>query len=170
MLKCDWELFAQADAPPPVIRINWSSSFYYPLNYREGFTTICSNVEEAGAEAIICSLFLEEKDTRQLEVNNVELFSEFVRQKEKPGIPLIGECCVVEHPEKTPQQVHDKVERISRIMAELGADSMKTFFTGDSFQCSFALFLEWRSYVTKRQGLWIWSVVFLSGSRGQSKL
>ena len=127
---------AKPNAPVPVVRINWTSSFYYPLNYREGFTTICTNVEEAveaGAEAIICSLFLEEKDNRQMEVNNVKIFSEIVRQKEKLGIPLIGECYVVEHAEKTKQQVHDKVKRISRIMSELGADLIKTFYTGNKF-------------------------------------
>ena len=31
----------------PVVRINWSASFYYPLEYREGFTTIATTVEEA---------------------------------------------------------------------------------------------------------------------------
>jgi DhnA family fructose-bisphosphate aldolase class Ia len=30
-------------------------------------------------------------------------------------------------------EVHKKVKRISRIMAELGADLVKTFFTGDDF-------------------------------------
>ena len=62
-----------------------------------------------------------------METDNVAVFVEIVRQKEKLGIPLIGECYVVEHEEKTPQQVHDKVKRISRIMAELGADFIKTF-------------------------------------------
>ncbi len=136
MLKRNWDLFGKVNAPAPVVRINWSSSFYYPLEYREGFTAICTNVEEAveaGAEAVICSLFLEEKDNRQMEVNNVSIFSEVVRQKEKLGIPLIGECYVVEHKEKTKQQVHDKVKRISRIMAELGADLIKTFYTGEKF-------------------------------------
>jgi len=136
MLKRNWDMFAKTDSPTPVVRINWSSSFYYPLNYREGFTTICTNVEEAveaGAQAIICSLFLEEENNRAMEVKNVEIFSEVVRQKEKLGIPLIGECYVVEHQERTAQQVHDKVKRISRIMAELGADFIKTFFTGDKF-------------------------------------
>jgi len=135
MLKRNWDLFAKVNSPSPVVRINWSSSFYYPLNYREGYTTICTNVEEAveaGGEAVICSLFLEEDD-RAMEVNNVAIFSEVVRQKEKLGIPLIGECYVVEHDEKTEQQVHDKVKRISRIMAELGADLVKTFYTGDRF-------------------------------------
>jgi DhnA family fructose-bisphosphate aldolase class Ia len=56
-----------------------------------------------------------------------------VRQKERLGIPLIGEAYVVEHKERTPDQVHMKVKRVSRIMAELGADLVKTFFTGERF-------------------------------------
>ena len=106
MLQRNWDLFGKTNSPTPVVRINWTSSFYYPLGYKEGHTTICTNVEEAaeaGAEAIICSLFLEEKDNRAMEVNNVSIFSEVVRQKEKLGIPLIGECYVVEHKEKTKQ-------------------------------------------------------------------
>lgn len=136
MLERNWSLFASAPAPVPVVRINWSASFYYPLAYREGFTTIATTVEEAvraGAGAVICSLFLEEKDDRARETRNVEIFTEVVRQKERLGIPLIGECYVVEHQEKTADEVHAKVKRISRIMAEMGADLIKTFYTGPKF-------------------------------------
>ena len=136
MLERNWPLFAAAPAPVPVVRINWSASFYYPLEYREGFTTIATTVEEAvcaGAGAVICSLFLEEKDDRARETRNVEIFTEVVRQKERLGIPLIGECYVVEHQEKTADEVHAKVKRISRIMAEMGADLIKTFYTGPKF-------------------------------------
>jgi DhnA family fructose-bisphosphate aldolase class Ia len=136
MLRRDWELLAGPSAPTPVVRINWSASFYYPLEYREGFTTIATTVEEAaqaGAGAVICSLFLEEDNDRQRETENVRIFSEIVRQKERLGIPLIGEAYVVEHREKTPAQVHAKVKRVSRIMAELGADLIKTFYTGERF-------------------------------------
>lgn len=136
MLQRNASFFAAPKAPVPVVRINWSSSFYYPLDYREGFTTICTNVEEAvqaGAGAVICSLFLEENNDRARETANVALFSEVVRQKERLGIPLIGECYVVEHADITPEQMHNKVKRISRIMAELGADMVKTFFTGPRF-------------------------------------
>jgi DhnA family fructose-bisphosphate aldolase class Ia len=136
MLRRNWELFSGAKAPAPVVRINWSASFYYPLEYREGFTTIATTVEEAvqaGAEAVICSLFLEEDNDRRRETENVRIFSEVVRQKERLGVPLIGEAYVVEHKEKTPDQVHAKVKRVSRIMAEMGADLIKTFYTGDSF-------------------------------------
>ncbi len=136
MLQRNWELLAVPTTPTPVVRINWSASFYYPLEYREGFTTLANTVEEAvqaGAGAVICSLFLEEDNDRRRETENVRLFCEVVRQKERLGIPLIGEAYVVEHKEKTPEQVHMKVKRVSRIMAELGADMVKTFFTGDRF-------------------------------------
>ena len=136
MLKRNWELFAHPAAPLPVVRINWSSAFYYPLAYRKGFTRIATRVEEAvqaGGECIICSLFLENED-EEMETFNAELFSEVVRQKEKLGIPLIGECYVVEHKEKTSKEVHRKVKRVTRIMAELGADLIKAFYTGDQFQ------------------------------------
>lgn len=135
MLKRNWEFFSQKYSPTPIVRINWSSSFYYPLDYREGNTVIATNVEEAvaaGAEIIICSLFLEDENEKR-EANNVKVFSEVVRQKEKLGIPLIGECYVVEHKEKTEEEVHNKVKRVSRVMAELGADLIKTFYTGYRF-------------------------------------
>jgi len=136
MLKRNWKQLSGVNAPTPVVRINWSSSFYYPLEYREGFTTIATNVDEAveaGAEAVICSLFLEEDNDRRRETDNVKIFSEVVRQKERLGIPLIGEAYVVEHNEKTKEEVHNKVKRVSRIMAEMGADLVKTFYTGDRF-------------------------------------
>ncbi len=136
MLKRNWDLLGGKNGPVPVVRINWSSSFYYPLDYREGHTTIATTVEDAvraGAGAVICSLFLEEDNAQEMETRNIELFSEVVRQKEKLGMPLIGECYVVEHKDRTADQLHAKVKRISRVMAELGADLIKTFFTGGRF-------------------------------------
>ncbi len=131
MLKRYGHLMAAPDAPMPVIRINWTSGFYYPLDYRGGFTEIAATVEqavEAGGEMVICSLFLE-NGNEQMEARNVALFSEVVRQKDILGIPLIGECYVVEHKDITPDQIHAKVKRVTRVMAELGADLIKCFFT-----------------------------------------
>jgi DhnA family fructose-bisphosphate aldolase class Ia len=135
MLRRHSDLMAAPGAPVPVVRINWSSSFYYPLDYREGNTCIATTVEEAveaGADAVICSLFLEDGDERR-ETENVRTFSEVVRQKERLGIPLIGECYVVEYKQIGPERLHEKVKRVARVMAELGADLIKCFFTGDRF-------------------------------------
>jgi DhnA family fructose-bisphosphate aldolase class Ia len=136
MLKRHWDLFTPQNAPVPVVRINWTSAFYYPLDYRRGYTRIASTVEEAveaGGECVICSLFLENED-EEMETVNVEIFSEVARQKERLGVPLIGECYVVEHMEKTPEEVHKKVKRVTRVMVELGADLIKCFYTGERFQ------------------------------------
>lgn len=136
MLRRHSDLMGAPQAPIPVVRINWSSSFYYPLDYREGNTCIATTVEDAvqaGAGAVICSLFLEEKNAQARETDNVAVFSEVVRQKERLGIPLIGECYVVEHQELGPEGLHAKVKRVTRVMAELGADIIKCFFTGDRF-------------------------------------
>ena len=132
-LKRNWDLFGNRKAPIPIVRINWSSAFYYPLEYRKGFTKIATSIEdavEAGAEIVICSLFLE-NDDEEMETLNVGTFSEVVKQKETLGIPLLGECYVVEHKEITPNQLHQKVKRVSRVMAELGADLIKAFFTNN---------------------------------------
>ena len=133
MLKRNWDLFISKNSPIPIVRVSWSSSFYYPLGYNGGFTTITTTVEEAvkaGAEMIICSLFIEKKN-EELEKQNIKQFSEVVRLKEKLGIPLVGECYVVEHKEKTPKELNEKVKRVSRVMSELGADLIKAF-------CSFS--------------------------------
>jgi DhnA family fructose-bisphosphate aldolase class Ia len=132
-LKRNWDLFKKPKTPMPAIRVNWSSAFYYPLEYRQGFTEIATSVEDAvqaGAEMVICSLFLE-NGNEEMETKNVALFSEVVRQKEKLGIPLLGECYVVEHKEITPETLHLKVKRVSRVMSELGADLIKAFYTNN---------------------------------------
>ncbi len=132
-LKRNWDLFGAAGSPMPVMRVNWTSAFYYPLNYKKGFTEIACDVEEAvqaGAEIIICSLFLE-NGNEEMEARNISIFSEVVRQKEKLGIPLIGECYVVEHQDLTAKELHDKVKRVTRVMSELGADIIKAFYTED---------------------------------------
>lgn len=57
MLRRNSHLMGAPQAPLAVVRINWSSSFYYPLDYRVGNTVIATTVEdavEAGAEAVIC--------------------------------------------------------------------------------------------------------------------
>ena len=135
MLKRHSDLFALPGAPMPVVRINWTSSFYYPLDYQGGFTTIATTIEEAveaGAEMAICSLFLENKN-EEMETENVRIFSEVARQKERLGIPLIGECYVVEHAELSTDELHEKVLRVTGAMEQLGADLIKCFYTGDRF-------------------------------------
>ena len=64
---------------------------------------------------------------------NVKLFAEVVAQKEKAGIPLIGEVFPVDAETMPAEELHLRVCRGCRILAELGADAIKTFYTGERF-------------------------------------
>jgi len=70
MLSRNAELLGQPEAPVPVVRINWTSSFYYPLDYREGHTCIASTIEEAvqaGARGVIIGRNVwQRKDPREM--------------------------------------------------------------------------------------------------------
>ena len=49
------------------------------------------------------------------------------------GIPLIGEFFPAKLRELTPEQLHRQTSITCRVMAELGADVIKTIYTGDRF-------------------------------------
>lgn len=66
----------------------------------------------------------EERDAK-----NVEVFSKLTNACHCLGIPVIGEYFPTGHAEMTPQELHDDVLIGSRIVAELGADAIKTFYT-----------------------------------------
>ena len=83
MLKRNWDLFgSRVNTPVPVVRINWTLSFYYSLDYRQGYTTIATTVEEAvqaGAQTVVCSLFLEEDNAQARETENVDFYRDKYR-------------------------------------------------------------------------------------------
>ena len=57
MLKRNWDLFgSRINTPVPVVRINWTSSFYYPLDYREGNTTIVTTVRSSSRRSRSCNM------------------------------------------------------------------------------------------------------------------
>ena len=47
------------------------------------------------------------------------------------GIPVVGEYFPTDHANMSPEQLHENVLMGSRIVAELGADAIKTFHTRD---------------------------------------
>jgi DhnA family fructose-bisphosphate aldolase class Ia len=68
-------------------------------------------------------------ETRDAE--NVEVFSKLTNACHALGIPVIGEYFPTNHAAMTPRQLHEDVLIGSRIVAELGADAIKTFYTED---------------------------------------
>jgi DhnA family fructose-bisphosphate aldolase class Ia len=124
-------LFGTKGAPLVVMRLNWSTVYCFGWDYREASTVPAVTAEEAirrGADIALVSLTLrtgsEERDAR-----NVEVFCRLREACHGLGLPVIGEYFPTAHHELSAEQLHEQVRDCCRILAELGADCIKTFHT-----------------------------------------
>jgi len=85
-----------------------------------------------GADLVIGSLTLRNPDEME-DAHNVEVFSQCVAQKRALGIPLIGELYPTGGDDRQPEDLQEDIYIGCRIIAELGADLVKTFYTGEGF-------------------------------------
>lgn len=131
MIKHCGHVFETKGAPMAMLRINWSTVYAFHWNYNDADTVQAVSVPDAvsaGANVVLISLTLqtgsEERDAR-----NVELFCKLACDAHRLGIPVVGEIFPTHCGELSPEEMHDHVLRGCRIVAELGADVVKTFHT-----------------------------------------
>ena len=67
------------------------------------------------------------------DAENVRVFSACVSQKRVLGIPLVGEVYPTGGDDHKPEELQEEIFIGCRIIAELGADLVKTFYTGQGF-------------------------------------
>lgn len=125
------ELFSRRGGPLAVVRLNWSTVYAFHWGYQEAATVPALRAREAaaaGAEVALVSLTLrtgsEERDAR-----NVQVFCELANEAHALGLPVVGEVFPARVGELDPEELHDQVRCGARIVAELGADLVKTFHT-----------------------------------------
>lgn len=131
MLKHCRHAFQYKGAPMPIVRLNWSTVFCFEWQYREAMTVQAFSPADAmalGAEIALISLTLK-TGSEANDVKNVELFGRLASDCRKIGMPVIGECFPNDCDNLSPEEMHDQVLRGCRILAELGADLIKTFHT-----------------------------------------
>jgi DhnA family fructose-bisphosphate aldolase class Ia len=131
MLKHLGCAFDYKGAPIPIVRINWSTVFCFEWGYRKSQTVPAFSVKEAvalGAEMVLISLTLKTGDEAN-DAHNVEVFSRLRAEAAELGIPVVGECFPNDSDNLSAEDMHDQVLRGTRILAELGADLIKTFYT-----------------------------------------
>ena len=135
MIRFSGDLFCGKDAPVVIARLNWNTIHCEPWDYREAHIVKAISVEAAvaaGAEIVLASLVLktgsEEHDAR-----NVQVFAGLAEESYRLGIPLIGEVFPVGGLQDNADEFHDYIKKACRIACELGADAIKTFYTGDCF-------------------------------------
>lgn len=118
-------------APVPIVRLNWSTVFCFEWGYNRSQTVPAFTAREAvsyGAEMVLISLTLKTGD-EATDARNVEVFSRLRAEAAELGIPVIGECFPNNSDNLSAEEMHDQVLRGTRILAELGADLIKTFHT-----------------------------------------
>lgn len=124
-------VFDYKGAPIPIVRLNWGTVYCFQWGYHEGATVTAmrpADAVAAGAEMVLVSLTLqtgsEDRDAR-----NVEVFCSLTNEAHRLGLPVIGEVFPVSGETLARDELHRQVIAGCRIVSELGADLIKTFFT-----------------------------------------
>lgn len=125
--------FARRNAPAVVTRINFNSVFCFTWNYRQSVIRNLFQPEEAlaaGADVVLVCLTLKTGD-ESVDARNAENFAELCSRAHKVGLPVMGEYFPHSHLEKDPDEFHKEILIGCRMLAELGADCIKTFHTNN---------------------------------------
>ena len=127
------QAFNYKGAPMAVARLNWSTVYCFQWQYKEAATVAAFTPAEAlrlGADVALISLTLE-TGSETNDARNVEVFRSLCRAAKELGLPVIGEYYPADPDNLSPEEMHKKVFACARIIAELGADLIKTFYTHD---------------------------------------
>lgn len=125
--------FNYKGAPMAVVRLNWSTVYCFQWNYREAATVPAFRPAEAlrlGADVALISLTLE-TGSEANDARNVEVFRSLCAEAKQLGMPVIGEYFPADPDSLSAAEMHRKVYACARIISELGADLIKTFYTTD---------------------------------------
>ena len=133
MVSRSTKLFGRKGAPLAVMRLNWSSHFCFEWGYKEGGACQAVSAREAvrmGADIVLVCLTLR-TPSEGLDVRNVEVFCRLREEAHSLGLPVIGEYFPPDVGALSATELHDQIRNGCRILAELGADCIKTFYTED---------------------------------------
>ncbi len=131
MLRHTAHAFSAKGSPMAMVRLNWSTHFCFHWDYEAGTAVQAFSARDAvalGAECVLICLTLRTGDESR-DAANVELFCRLAGQARELGLPVAGEYFPARPDRLSPEELHDEVMRGSRILAELGADLIKTYCT-----------------------------------------
>ena len=135
MIRFSGKLFEGKGSPALIARLNWNTIHCEPWHYREAHIVKAMSVEAAvaaGADLVLASLVLK-TDSEAHDARNVEIFAGLAEESCRLGVPLIGEIFPAGDLRANSDEFHDYIKRTCRIACELGADAIKTFYTGERF-------------------------------------
>ncbi len=123
--------FGRRAAPAAVCRLNFNSVFCFQWGYTQSVVSHLYQPEDAlrnGADAVLVCLTLQ-TGSEATDARNAEIFADLCLKAHRLGIPVMGEYFPHSHLTKDPDAFHAEVKIGCRMLAELGADCIKTFRT-----------------------------------------
>ena len=121
--------------PTLMTRLSFTTSYCFPWDYHDGDTGEMftpSYLQSLGADVIVSSFQLKTK-SQGIDARNAEVWGNIVVEKERLGLPLMGEFHPPVYEGVDKDEWHDLIKSGCRILAELGADMIKTFYTDERF-------------------------------------
>jgi class I fructose-bisphosphate aldolase len=128
--KCSDSLI-QPSAPGLIIRLDWTSA-WDASGGKKAISKLVAHPEEAlrhGADAVITYLFVGTGDM-EFEAGEIARNAEVARECERLGLPLIIETIARGSEVQNPRSM-EWMKLHTRLAVELGADLIKTEYTGD---------------------------------------
>lgn len=135
MIRFSGDLFLGKGSPTVIARLNWNTIHCEPWNYQQAHIVKVLSARTAvaaGAEVVLASLVLQTGSEKQ-DARNVSVFAQSVKEASELNIPLIGEVFPIGGLRERADKFHDYIKKTCRIICELGADAIKTFYTGERF-------------------------------------
>ncbi|MDZ7837372.1 MAG: hypothetical protein U5N58_05160 [Actinomycetota bacterium] len=136
-LKYSAEYLMGRCVPSLILLIDWinmTKSYKGSVPYNEVRTTICTSIEDAircGADGVMTYLTLGFDDP-SMEAEEIKKNGLIVKECEKVGLPVIIEPVMANFKNKEVFYDKDYLKVNDRIAAEIGADIVKSQFTGDA--------------------------------------
>lgn len=133
MLPRSGDYFACPSAPVAVTRINFNSVFCFKWGYKDSVIANLFQPEEAlaaGADCVLICLTMQ-TGKESVDAANAENFATLCGKAHRVGLPVMGEYFPHSHLTKEPDLFHEEILIGCRMLAELGADCIKTFYTNN---------------------------------------
>ncbi|MGC8635143.1 MAG: class I fructose-bisphosphate aldolase [Candidatus Limnocylindrales bacterium] len=127
--------FEHRGAPAMIVRLNWGTQYATQWDYRESRSVPVLSAAEAvalGADVVLVGMSIH-TGSEAVDAENVEVVGRAVSQKRQAGVPIVGEVYPAGHEDLPPDERHEQIAIGCRIVAELGVDLVKTFYTGERF-------------------------------------
>ncbi len=133
MLRHTHAVFARPKRPLAVVRLNWNTVYCFKFGYTAAKSVSAYEPADAlheGMDVALVSLTLQTGDEER-DAANVEVCARLTAACHALGIPVVGEYFPTNYGDMTSRQFHENVLLGTRVVAELGADCVKTFYTQD---------------------------------------